>query len=138
MILEYMSERCNNWQTKVLDMLQRRREPLSAYDILGELRTAHPKIAPPTVYRALTALTERGQVHRIESLNAFVACQCKTHLQASVLSVCDTCGVVEENLAPDLLNALNKVATRTGFVANRQVIELHGVCAACGKREARA
>ena len=133
-----MSKRPNNWQTKVLDILRRVREPLSAYDILGELRALHPKIAPPTVYRALSALTERGQVHRIESLNAFVACQCKEHLQASVLSVCDTCGVVEENLSLDLLNVLSRVAQSTGFIADRQIIELRGVCASCDNPGSRA
>ena len=47
----------------------------SAYDLLDELRGKYPKIAPPTVYRALAALIESGQVHRLESLNAYVACQ---------------------------------------------------------------
>ena len=46
-------------QAEVLVVLRRRRVPLSAYDVLGELREANPKIAPPTIYRALPALTAR-------------------------------------------------------------------------------
>lgn len=126
-----MSERSKNWQSSVLAVLRRGREPQSAYDILALLRKKHPKIAPPTVYRALAALTEGGKVHRIESLNAFVACQCHGHLQASVLSVCKACGIVEESLAPDLLKALTGFAQKNGFAATHHVIELHGVCAAC-------
>jgi len=68
-----------NWPDKVLALLRDRIKAMSAYDVLGELRQFNPKIAPPTVYRALTALEEKGQIHRLESINAFVACQCDQH-----------------------------------------------------------
>ena len=44
-------------QAEVLAVLRRRRDPLSAYDVLGELDEANPKIVPPTICRALSALT---------------------------------------------------------------------------------
>ena len=49
-------------------------KPLTAYEILEKLR---PKgvSAPTTVYRALDKLVASAKVHRIESLNAFVACR---------------------------------------------------------------
>ena len=104
---------------------------MSAYDVLAELRQFNPKIAPPTVYRALAALSKQGQVHRLESINAFVACQCHQHHQAPVLSVCDDCGSVNEHLAPQVLDALSKVAGQLGFALTRQVIELNGRCITC-------
>lgn len=127
-----MSKRGEKIQAEVLAALRRRRGPLSAYDVLGELREANPKIAPPTVYRALAALTERGRVHRLESLNAFIACQCDRHQQASILSICDDCGAVEERVAPDLLNELSSIIGISGFAPMRHVIEVHGLCASCG------
>lgn len=127
-----MSRRGEKIQAEVLAVLRRRRGPLSAYDVLGELRETHPKIAPPTIYRAMAALTERGHVHRLESLNAFIACQCDRHQQASVLSICDDCGNVEERVAPDLLEDLSSIAGKSGFAPMRHVIEIHGVCATCG------
>jgi len=125
-------------QADVLAVLRRRRGPLSAYDVLGELRDANPRIAPPTIYRALAALTERGRVHRLESMNAFIACQCDRHLHASILSICDDCGTVEESVAPDLLDAISSIAGKSGFRPARHVIEIHGLCASCGAGQAPA
>ena len=127
-----MSKRGEQIQAEVLGVLRRHRRPLSAYNILGELRGANPKIAPPTIYRALAALTTRGRVHRLESLNAFIACQCDRHQHASILSICDDCGAVEENFAPDLLKELSSFIGKTGFAPMRHVIEIHGHCASCG------
>jgi Fur family zinc uptake transcriptional regulator len=127
-----MGKRGEKTQADVLAVLRRRGGPLSAYEVLGELRESHPKIAPPTIYRALAALTERGRVHRLESMNAFIACQCDRHMQASILSICDACGTVEESVAPDLLEELSSVAGKSGFRPARHVIEIHGLCASCG------
>ena len=127
-----MRKRGEELQAQVLAVLRRRRGPLSAYDILGTFRETNPKIAPTTIYRALAVLTESGRVHRLESLNAYIACQCKGHRHASVLSICDGCGAVEESVAPDVLKELSKVAGASGFAPKRHVIEVHGVCGTCG------
>lgn len=127
-----MGRRGEVLQAEVLEIMRRRARPLSAYDVLGELREANAKIAPPTVYRALAALTDRGRIHRLESLNAYIACQCDGHRHASILSICSDCGTVEESVAPDLLAKLSTVTGKTGFAAQRHVIEIHGVCASCG------
>ncbi len=127
-----MGKRGEKMQADVLAVLRRRGGPLSAYDVLGKMREHHPKLAPPTIYRALAALTERGRVHRLESLNAFIACQCDRHAQASILSICDDCGAVEESVAPDLLKEISSVAGQSGFRPSRHVIEIHGLCATCG------
>ncbi|MGI9504475.1 MAG: transcriptional repressor [Geminicoccaceae bacterium] len=133
-----MSKRGEKLQAKVLAVLRRRRGPLSAYDILGRFRAANPKIAPPTIYRALAALIERGRVHRLESLNAYIACQCDRHQHASVLSICDDCGAVQESVAPDVLKEVSKIAGKSGFAPRRHVIEVHGVCGTCGTGDLNA
>jgi len=126
-----MTKRGEKLQAEVLAALRRRRGPLSAYDVLWELRQNSPKIVPQTIYRALAALTDRGQVHRLESMKAFVACQCDQHQHASILSICDDCGAVEERLAPKLLKELSSIVGQSGFVPSRHVIEVHGLCASC-------
>ena len=131
-----MGKRGEMVQAEVLAVLRRRRGPLSAYDILATFREANPKIAPPTIYRALSALMARGRVHRLESLNAYIACQCSGHRDASVLSICADCGAVEESVAPDVVRELSRVAGKSGFAAKRHVIEVHGVCETCGAGEA--
>ncbi len=122
-------------QAAVLGVLRRHGAPLSAYDLLGRLRETHPKLAPPTVYRALRSLTESGRVHKIVSLKAFVACRHGTEPATAIMSICEECGMVEETVAPDLLDALSGVAGRSGFAATRHVIEIHGRCADCGRSE---
>lgn len=122
-------------QSKVLAILKDAKATLSAYDILEALRGEFPKIAPPTVYRALTALIEAGSVHRVESLNAFIACNNHNHEHASIMSICDDCGSVEESEAPKIFDDLSGLLGKTGFDAHRHVIEVHGVCAACGDQD---
>lgn len=127
-----MRTRGEKVQGEVLTILRRRGEPVSAYDVLGELRVANPKAAPPTVYRALNALIARGRVHRLESMNAYTACQCDRHAQAAILSICDDCGTVEESVSLALLEDLSNVVGKSGFQPSRHVIEVHGLCVSCG------
>nr|WP_319515110.1 transcriptional repressor [uncultured Cohaesibacter sp.] len=130
-----MAIRGEKMQAEVLDVLRRRMAPLSAYDVLEELRGAHPKLAPPTIYNALSALTKRGHVHRVESLKAYVACQCERQSHPSILAICDACGKVEERVAVGLVGAVSGFVAETGFVPLRHVIEIHGLCADCASQQ---
>ncbi|MEM6589744.1 MAG: transcriptional repressor [Pseudomonadota bacterium] len=132
-----MTTRGEQMQAQVLAVLKRKGSAMSAYDVLDVLRADHPKIAPPTVYRALNALIEKGGVHRVESLNAFVACNSDghSHDHASVMSICDDCGSVEENAAPGLMDNLSGILDKAGFAAQRHVIEVHGTCSDCVTEE---
>jgi len=60
-------------QTEILSCLRKSKEPMSAYAILDQVRTAGIS-HPPTVYRALAELIEKGMVHRLQSRAAFIAC----------------------------------------------------------------
>lgn len=127
-----MAKRSEKLQADTLALLKAERRPLSAYDILEALRSDERRLAPITIYRALSALVETGAVHRIESQNAFVACQTACGDCASIMSICDHCGAVEETASRDVLTALSKAIGANGFAATRHVIEVLGRCAACG------
>ena len=131
-----MGKRGKQMQTEILSILRDSRSPHSAYTLLDRLQETYPKIAPPTVYRALAALGERGQIHRLESLNAYVACQSEAHYQTSVLSICEDCGVVEETFEPDIFSLLSAALRKSGFSAQRHIIEVNGICASCGPAQA--
>ena len=73
-------------QQIVFDIINKSSEPLKAYTILSNVQKKGIK-APPQVYRALDKLIEMGKIHKIESKNAFVACQ---------NSNCNVFGVVEK------------------------------------------
>ncbi|MEM9063433.1 MAG: transcriptional repressor [Pseudomonadota bacterium] len=118
-------------RSQVLSVLKEHRKPMSGYELLDHLRAFNPKIAPPTVYRALAVLTKDGDVHRLESLNAFVACRCGDHDDPSIMAICEDCGAVEENIAPAVIRDVSDTTAKTGFAPTRHVIEVHGRCAAC-------
>ena len=132
-----MGKRGEEMQTAVLALLRDSKSPHAAYTLLDRLQETYPKIAPPTVYRALAALVERGQIHRLESLNAYVACQSEAHHQASVLSICEDCGIVEETFEPDIFSRLSAALRKSGFSAQRHIIEVNGICASCGPSQAK-
>lgn len=59
-----MSKR-GKMRAEALADLSRRGDPLSAYDVLGELREANPKIAPPTIYRARLSPRSLQRIYRL-------------------------------------------------------------------------
>lgn len=128
-----MGERGEQMQRDVLAVLRQSGEPMSAYGVMDKLKKSNPKIAPPTIYRAMNALIDTGHVHRLESLNAFMACRDEGHTDPSVLAICDDCGTVEERAAPGLVEQLSGVIGESGFEPQRHVIEVHGVCGSCGE-----
>lgn len=116
---------------RVLEMIADTPGSLKAYDLLDRLAAEHASARPPTVYRALEFLIDQGLVHRIESLNAYVACPCPEHAHGFQLLICRLCGRVEE-LHLDEVNAqLFRRARELGFCVERQTIELLGHCEAC-------
>src|SRR3954453_12524056 len=60
---------------RVLELLLQHGQPMKAYDLIAGFATGGPPAKPPTVYRALDFLEKQGFAHRIESLNAYVACK---------------------------------------------------------------
>src|SRR5690348_15001292 len=58
----------------VLDALRQAARPLSAYQIM-EQTTSRGVRAPQQIYRALQGLVGHRLIHRIETINAYLACQ---------------------------------------------------------------
>ena len=84
-------------QSLVLNALAREEAPASAYTLLDQLRGEGLR-APQQIYRALDKLIEYGLVHRVESLNSYVACAHPHDHQHGlvVFAICDQCGHVNE------------------------------------------
>lgn len=125
----------------VLAALTEAQRPLGAYDLIEALRVTEGGRgpAPIAIYRALDFLRENGFIHRLETLNAFIACP---HLHGTgeevVFLICETCRHVEEADAAPLAKALSAIASAQGFTAERQVIELAGTCRHCRAEPAKA
>ena len=118
-------------QADILGVLRSSEAPMTAYQILGRLQKDEPDIAPPTVYRALSALTDQGRAHKLESLKAFVPCRCDHDKSLPVLTICADCGQVEEHDGGSLLPNLTALIAASKFVPDRHIVELHGSCSTC-------
>jgi Fur family zinc uptake transcriptional regulator len=119
-------------QSLVLSVLNGAEAPLSAYDVLDQLR-AEGLRAPLQVYRALDKLVERGLAHRLESLNAFVCCANSAGHRTGVIAfaICERCGRVDEFTDEVVRERLAGWAGAHRFEARRTTIELRGTCASC-------
>lgn len=119
-------------QSLVLDRLEKAEGPLSAYTLLDQLRDDGFR-APLQVYRALDTLMKSGRVHRLESINSFVACHGHHHHDHGMtgFAICETCGQVTEFTDPVVTERLEAWAKATGFTPNKAVIEFRGTCANC-------
>ncbi len=117
----------------VLDILERARRPVGAYELIDLLAASGDRRPAPTqVYRALDFLCEQGLAHRLASRNAFLAC-CHGHAAAEPVAflICDGCGHVDEATSPALVAHVAGVAAAKGFAPRAQIIEIAGRCAAC-------
>ncbi|MGD9966732.1 MAG: transcriptional repressor [Hyphomonadaceae bacterium] len=115
---------------RVLELLLAQHGPAKAYDLLP-LIDADKASKPPTIYRALDFLVRMGLAHRIESLNAFVACDVGACARSTIFLICEKCGGAEEFDAGHALVDLSEAARKDGFSIRRTMIEASGVCAQC-------
>ena len=114
---------------RVLEQLLQAGQPVKAYDLIAAYGDSAPA-KPPTVYRALEFLSKQGFAHRIESLNAYVACRRGEDGHAAAFLICDCCGATREiaSAAADPIQALGEAA---GYALTGVTIEAHGLCADC-------
>ena len=89
--------------------------------------------APLQIYRALDKLVDLGLAHRLESLNAFVACAHAeaAHAGLAAFAICEVCGRVDEFADAVVEERLGAWSQATGFKAERTTIEIRGHCKAC-------
>lgn len=117
-------------QRRVLAALTATGAPMTAYQLLDRLRP-EGIAAPPSVYRALNQLVAAGLVHRLETLNAYIACGHPHRLGGPAFAICEACHRVTEVEDGDLLAAVDHWADRSGFRVERLAIEMVGRCARC-------
>lgn len=119
---------------KVLEMLLQEHRALGAYAILDRLRDAGFGSQPPVAYRALDFLVENGFVHKIERLNAFVACSHPGASHSPAFMICRKCDAVAEAHSTPAKGALGAAARAVGFEIERTVVEAEGVCPDCTEK----
>ena len=119
-------------QQIIFDLIKKSNEPLKAYSILSNVQKKGIK-APLQVYRALDKLVEIGRIHKIESKNAFMACQnskCQV-AKATAFSICENCEKVSEIKNSKLFEYLKDFNDKTGMKYKKYNLEFFGVCNEC-------
>ena len=119
-------------QQIVFDIINKSSEPLKAYTILSNVQKKGIK-SPPQVYRALDKLIEMGKIHKIESKNAFVACQnssCNIS-KATAFSICESCEEVTEIDNSKISKYLSSFADKVGMKYKKYNLEFFGLCKKC-------
>lgn len=116
----------------IIEALRGVGQPVSAYELIECLRDK-AVLAPQTVYRSLDRLIADGQAHRLESLNAFIACRHPAHRGAAIFAICDECSSVTEFNEADAVNSLAAWARKAKFDVRQMTLELRGRCRSCSR-----
>ena len=119
-------------QQIIFDIIDKSSEPLKAYAILFNVQKKGIK-APLQVYRALDKLVEIGKIHKVESRNAFIACQnssCQIS-KATAFSICEVCEKISEISNSKLSKYLSNFSDNTGMKYNKYNLEFFGLCKKC-------
>lgn len=114
---------------RVLEILLEQHRAMGAYDILAILASEGMGSQPPVVYRALDFLVSNGFVHKIEKLNAYLACTHPGEDHSPVFMICRACETVAESSMP--MADLRHAADSVGFLIETTVLEIEGLCPTC-------
>ncbi len=115
---------------KVLEFLLRDHRPLGAYEILDLLAKEGLSSKPPIAYRVLDFLIEQGFVHKIQGLNAFVACSHPGDSHSPAFMICRKCEKVAE--VHDKVGDLKLDEKSSGdFKIEKAFVEIMGICKSC-------
>lgn len=117
----------------VLEILDKSKESLSAYDISEK---SNKKLDVVTVYRILETLEETGLIHKVVSTGKYRKCHISEHEENNQCHhniICKKCGYIEE-IHCEGMNIIEKVvASNTSFKIENHILEFYGLCDKCQK-----
>ncbi len=119
---------------KALEVLLQEHRAIGAYEMLDRLRDAGFGSQPPVAYRALEFLVINGFAHKIERLNAFIACAHPGASHSPAFMICRSCDSVAEAHSAPARGALGDAARAAGFQIERTMVEAVGLCPSCAEK----
>lgn len=125
---------------RILQLIVQAKKPVKAYDLLQQARARQGAgaDAPATIYRALDFLVAHGFVHKLCSINAYVACHHPGSAGHSVpFLICSRCQAAVELEDRDIVAQLQIRAHDLGFMPHAQTLEVHGLCRQCARTESK-
>lgn len=120
----------------VLMVLLSSKKPLSAYEISRKHQDLFNEPIPVmSVYRMLDFLVKEKLVHKLETVNQYIACAhitCNHQHETPQFLICDSCHAVQEvGVKKSIITELEQSIRSTGFELAHQQLELYGLCQNC-------
>ncbi|GAB2861253.1 transcriptional repressor [Actinocorallia aurea] len=103
----------------------------SAQDIYAVLRAEGSKIGLTTVYRALQALSESGEVDVLRTVDGEAVYRACSSVEHHHHLVCRSCGKTIEVAGPAVEKWADALAEEHGFTDMTHTIEIFGTCPDC-------
>ncbi len=122
-------------QLQVFDALLQDHNATSAYDLVERLAPGGKRLQPVQVYRALDGLMELGIVHRVQSRNAYIACDCLGHCHSPQFLLCSSCDRVAELASNAVTSVISKTVEQANFALQQGLVELIGLCSDCAENQ---
>lgn len=116
---------------RMLEILSVQRSAMTASKILDQLKTDGKAPHTQVAYRAREFLVEFGFAHKVENLNAYVAC---THLDAHhapAFMICRMYDEATEAASPVSGDTMQRPARKIGFVVAATILKAVGICPDC-------
>jgi Fur family zinc uptake transcriptional regulator len=130
--LEARGEQWTDLRAAVFTTLSTQERPASAYDITEALSRAQGRrVAANSVYRILDLFVAANLAQRIESANAYLANPHPGCVHDCIFLVCDRCGQTLHLDDDAIAGEVRAAARGAGFVPQRPVMEVRGLCATC-------
>jgi Fur family zinc uptake transcriptional regulator len=128
---EGQGEKLTPLRRQILEIIYKQKKPVKAYELIRLISTRDHSAKPPTVYRTLDFLLKVGLIHRVETLDAFMACCHPRHEATSQLLICGACGDVQETESNSFAAAIKTLGASRKFQPQSQTIEIQGLCSSC-------
>ncbi|MFK7822615.1 MAG: Fur family transcriptional regulator [Oligoflexales bacterium] len=125
---------------QVLTTMLRSKKALSAYELAEQVKLEfHRSIPAMSVYRILDVLTDVKLVHKISSVNRYIACSHITcdhkHMFARFL-ICIRCYKVKELMTQWFTtSAIQENVEASGFQILNEQLELNCLCSECSDKK---
>lgn len=114
-----------------MEIISSNHKPSRAYDLLAKLKDAGFSDKPPTIYRALDFLIENKIVHKLNTINAYVACFDEESEEISCFLICEMCQEIEEFHNKNLNKVLTNIGKKRGIEIKNLNLEIGFKCQEC-------
>ncbi|MDR1607609.1 MAG: transcriptional repressor [Deltaproteobacteria bacterium] len=124
-------EKLTRLRRLILDILLGAQEPVKAYDILELARERGQRLTASSVYRVLEYLEAQGLIHRVNALNAYMACLEGPQKHNPLIVICSRCQKTQEIFDETLANSIFQRLSSLGLGLSAASVEIRGLCPQC-------